>query len=407
MPAVTRRQFVLGATVASTAGQQRSVGLSSDGDTTNSWSFEDDIEFTTVPSVGSELVYGVSRQGADSTSELYALDVDTGSERWRFTPEEFITSPATESSEFVYVGGMNGLYAVDSESGEEQWHFEIERVRSTPTVADGVVYAGTDDGNLYALDAESGDEQWTFEVGGEIYTQAVSNGRLYVAGKNDVYSLDAETGDQRWHNDDVGTEVPLTVHENWIYLQQDDEAIIALDDSGDQQWQFTPPEQLSTDAPVILGGVAYIGTAEVVDNFVYGVDAQTGEEEWRYTPQDGSNLYVAAGSDSLFVAGEKLYAVNPTRRRERWVFHPEFRARALPVIGTERVYILTGRWEPTTLHARSIANGGSGIVRQLRRGAESAVLGVLGIAPALLLALLAWNRYRRNRNSTSEIDGWQ
>jgi outer membrane protein assembly factor BamB len=407
MPAVTRRQFVLGATVSSTAGQQRSVGLSSDGGTTNSWSFEDDIEFTATPRVGNDLVYVASRQGYNYRSELYALDADTGSERWRFSPEQYIRTPASEGSGLVYVGGLSGLYALDTERGEEQWHFEIARIRSTPTVANGVVYVGTDDGKLYALDANSGDEQWTFEVGSDIYTQVVSNGRLYVAGKNDVYSLDAETGDQRWHNDDVGTEVPLTVHENWIYLQQDDEAIIALDDSGDQQWQFTPPEQLSTDAPVILGGVAYIGTAEVVDNFVYGVDAQTGEEEWRYTSPEGIELYVAAGSEGLFVAGENVHAVNPTNRREHWVFHPEYSAEAPPAIGTEQVYIQTGRRGESRLHARSIADGGSGIVRQLRRGAESAVLGVLGIAPALLLALLAWNRYRRNQSSKSEMDEWR
>jgi outer membrane protein assembly factor BamB len=407
MPSVTRRQFVLGATVGSTVGQQHSLGLSSDGDTINSWSFEDDIEFTTVPSVGSDLVYVASRQGYNYRSELYALDADTGSERWRFSPEQYIRTPATEGSELVYVGGLSGLFALDTERGEEQWHFEIGRVRSGPTVANGVVFAGTDDGKLYALDAESGDEQWNFEVGSEIYTQVVSNGRLYVAGKNDVYSLDAETGDQRWHNGDVGTEVPLTVHENWIYVQQDDESIIALDDSGDEQWQFAPPEQLSTDAPAILGGVAYIGTAEVVDNFVYGVDAQTGDEVWRYTSPEGIELYVAVASDSLFVAGENVHAVNPTNRQERWVFHPEYSAEAPPAIGTGQVYVQTGRRGESRLHARSIEDGGSGIGRQLRRGAESAVLGILGIAPALLLALLAWNRYRRNQNSKSEMDEWR
>jgi len=53
----------------------------------------------------------------------------------------------------VYVGSHDGnLYALDANSGAERWHFPTKAlVGSSPTVGDGVVYFGSDDGGLYAV----------------------------------------------------------------------------------------------------------------------------------------------------------------------------------------------------------------------------------------------------------------
>ena len=53
----------------------------------------------------------------------------------------------------VYFGSFDSnLYAVDAETGEEKWRFETgDRVLSSPTIADGAVYFGSDDGHLYGV----------------------------------------------------------------------------------------------------------------------------------------------------------------------------------------------------------------------------------------------------------------
>jgi hypothetical protein len=55
----------------------------------------------------------------------------------------------------VFVGSNDGyLYAVDADSGAQRWRAETGgSIFSSPTVADGTVYVGSCDGNLYAIHA--------------------------------------------------------------------------------------------------------------------------------------------------------------------------------------------------------------------------------------------------------------
>ena len=66
----------------------------------------------------------------------------------------------------VYFGDNEGLlYAIDSETGRQRWSYNTFSVVdlltdyevpfvNTPTVVDGVVYFGTRDGYLYAIYAD-------------------------------------------------------------------------------------------------------------------------------------------------------------------------------------------------------------------------------------------------------------
>ncbi len=62
------------------------------------------------------------------------------------------SSPAVAGG-VVYFGSYDQhLYAVDIHTGEEKWRFQTaDWVNSSPTVADNTVYFGSDDGNLYGV----------------------------------------------------------------------------------------------------------------------------------------------------------------------------------------------------------------------------------------------------------------
>ena len=53
----------------------------------------------------------------------------------------------------VYFGSPDGyLYALDSQSGAEKWKFQTGGpVGTSPAVSEGVVYFGSEDGYLYAV----------------------------------------------------------------------------------------------------------------------------------------------------------------------------------------------------------------------------------------------------------------
>ncbi len=57
------------------------------------------------------------------------------------------------ADEVVYIGSLDHhLYAVDANTGHEKWRFETEgAVVSTAAIADGVVYFVSEAGLLYAV----------------------------------------------------------------------------------------------------------------------------------------------------------------------------------------------------------------------------------------------------------------
>lgn len=121
-----------------------------------------------VAAVGRNLVFHTG-------SDLRAVDLDTGDERWAFERDSFERMDGripVGANGTVYTAanddGTPILYAVDAGSGEKRWEFSRERFEGElgdPTVADDAVYA-THREELLALDAGSGDVQWTTELPG-------------------------------------------------------------------------------------------------------------------------------------------------------------------------------------------------------------------------------------------------
>ena len=67
--------------------------------------------------------------------------------KWKFSAkgDEFIASAIYEDA--VYFGGQSGrLYAVDIQTGQEKWNFKSgDLIFFAPTVKDGVVFFGSND----------------------------------------------------------------------------------------------------------------------------------------------------------------------------------------------------------------------------------------------------------------------
>ena len=63
----------------------------------------------------------------------------------------------------LYVGTEAGtLYALDAETGQQRWAFEADAsILSSPDVAEGTVYVSALGDTVYALDAQSGVQRWT------------------------------------------------------------------------------------------------------------------------------------------------------------------------------------------------------------------------------------------------------
>ena len=165
------------------------------------WKYKASGPVSTEAAVAGDVVYfgtgdnlGTPGAFGPSGHHLYAVDVRSGRQRWDFDPHGVVTSPAVAGGT-AFVGSDDGyLYAVDVRHGVEKWRFWAGRgyfgVRSSPVLSGAVVYFGSGAPHraLHALDASSGRELWAFPAGGEIDdSPAISNGVVYfVAGDLDA-----------------------------------------------------------------------------------------------------------------------------------------------------------------------------------------------------------------------------
>ncbi|MEA2513349.1 MAG: eukaryotic-like serine/threonine-protein kinase [Thermomicrobiales bacterium] len=274
------------------------------------------------------------------TGDLVALDVETGTERWRSAvlPARFagsapgisFSSPAVAGG-LVYVGSANGVYALDSGSGATRWHAARPMVVSSPVVVDGVVYVGDSGGGLSALDAATGQERWRFDAAVALSSPAVAAGTVYVATRagdqpSVLYAIDAATGLERW------------------------------------RFELTDPGEVFPWSPSATDGAVYVwGVAAPGRRTLYAVDAQTGNERWRFardgdmwdtavmtwdaSPAVADGVVYAALEESGNASSHRssvIYALDSTTGRERWHVEIPGWLSASPVVVEDVVYASGG-----------------------------------------------------------------
>jgi outer membrane protein assembly factor BamB len=143
----------------------------------------------------------LSHEGSAPTSQLHALDADTGRVRWKADlhagRQGFFAEPPVVAGGLVYVATASRmLLALEADSGREVW-----RQRGFPVVAgvrDGLVIAVIED-RLVANDAGSGVRRWEVPVsgGGEPW-QVLEGDTVYVASAREVIAVDVAAGTTRW-----------------------------------------------------------------------------------------------------------------------------------------------------------------------------------------------------------------
>ncbi|WP_276271671.1 PQQ-binding-like beta-propeller repeat protein [Haloarcula litorea] len=158
------------------------------GDGTLSWQF-DSASTIHTPAVRDGTVYA-----ADRGRSLYALDADTGDERWAASlPGPSYAAPAVDDAG-IYAVAEDHVVAVGPD-GSDRWRRSLAGAGSEAPVVAGeslLVPAGQ---FLVALDATSGAEQWRFRALDRVSSPAVVGNRVLVTAGNRLYAIEpAEDG---------------------------------------------------------------------------------------------------------------------------------------------------------------------------------------------------------------------
>ncbi|MFC4246523.1 PQQ-binding-like beta-propeller repeat protein [Natribaculum luteum] len=206
---------------------------------------------------------------------LYALDARSGERRWQFKPEPmpigdgrtrgdgFQREPVAVADGTVFAVSNNRLFALDAETGAERWRDRVDDWRSNtftgyPVAAGGVVAVVKSDA-VRIYDAETGSERSTvpshsLDVLGDDRVYAVidqEGDRTTVAG------YDLETGNRVWQpSDRAGSPVSTAVDDHSVYVGLEASGVAAFGRTdGTREWHVdvdATPRQLA-----VVGDTVY------------------------------------------------------------------------------------------------------------------------------------------------------
>ena len=273
---------------------------------TQLWNFKDGYS---TP-VGTPAIVDGNVIFAKVTGEIFCLKISDGSLVWRYIPahseslNEGLNDGVAVGGGKAYAAFTTGeLKALDLKNGHVLWTYKTDQgLRTAPAYADGLVLVGEYNGLFSMIDAKTGKRVNGGGAGGAINTPVVDQGNVY-------YSA--------WDG---------SVHAVQI------KAVIPL-------WDAKVGEPITT-APVIAGGVLYVGTAS---GKVFALDQKTGATLWDYDSQGGQILArpVVSGNRVFVGTGEnKLVILDPAtgklsnERTETYIINTD------PAFGGNRLYFV-------------------------------------------------------------------
>ena len=272
---------------------------------------------------------------------VYAIDLATGMEVWRFPVEAdakktFFAAPSLTVDGQLIVGGYdNTLYSLNRDTGSVLWSFTEAKDRyiGSPLVVEESIFAPNAGKQLFALNTE-GRFLWSFESQSAHWTRPATDPDcqcIYLSSMDHrIYSIDAQTGRLKWMTDDLGGAIvgtPAYDSRGVLYTGTFANEVVAVDaGNGAVLWR-TPTNGWVWGGPVLADEALFFGD---LSGTLYAADPQTGEITWSiqvdgrisasplvtqdtiYFNTENGSLY-AVGNDSSFVwpqpklIGGKLY----------------------------------------------------------------------------------------------------
>jgi outer membrane protein assembly factor BamB len=328
--------------------------------------------------------------GFSTFGRVYALDVQTGKELWRFDDggamKSVFSTPALAERKIVIGEGLHEdiackLYCLDAASGRKLWDFQTtSHVESNPRVADGMVFFGAGDDGLYCCDLENGKVRWHFQDSAHIDGgPAVVDRRVYFGSgvsenyaNTRVYCLDENSGKIIWNRATSlpvwstpvvnGSEVFFTLgngrldHSATAPAKPAGAVFCLAAQTGNEIWSQALDDAVLMQ-PVVDDGKVYFGCR---NHFAYCIDRRDGRLCWRKDlgspvvamPAWQDSALVFAASAGLVTAldrecGESNWSLDVTT-----IWQLPARIYSAPSVRSEQIVVGAGLED--TLHSRAL-----------------------------------------------------
>jgi outer membrane protein assembly factor BamB len=234
----------------------------------------------------------------------------------------------------VVVVGPDGVAALAADTGKVQW----KRPRTPGPIAPAaiekelVLYAEGNDARsaVVAAPLDGGEEVWRLPTGSPMVGGAtVAGGAAYLSGRNGkVYAVVVETGDREWTFEAAGrVATPPAVSNGTVLViaegfKSGRATVHALDArTGEEEWRFSPDRvTVGASALTVADDTVVFGLGDLR---VYALDLRTGRERWSARSRAPFSPGMAPSFDDDVLIGDqlgRLYRLTAASGEERWVF---------------------------------------------------------------------------------------
>ena len=214
------------------------------------------------------------------------------------------------------------------------------------TVVGTTILAGnmTNKGGLFAVDTLTGKLKWTARPAALRYGPGVStvpavSGSVVMAPMgNTLVAMSLATGKELWRGPHTAQSASVVAASGTAYVLGDDHVFYALDAAtGKEKWKRAFARFVTCESkPVVRDGVVYVSGNVLLRpadanrpaswyGHLFALDANTGEERWRYpaTPVGDTGGFcfsqpIATAETFFATQSATLYAIDVATGRERW-----------------------------------------------------------------------------------------
>jgi outer membrane protein assembly factor BamB len=264
---------------------------------------------------------------------------------WEFKAKDGFESAAAVVNGVVYIGSYDqNLYALDANTGKQKWAYKAGPFKAPPGVKDGCVYAGDMDGLFHCVDALTGAKKWTYDTSAEISSGANFHGDAVLFGAADETLYCLRGGKEKWKFKVPGGPVmgsPAIVGKRTFAAGCDSNLhVIDLDTGKEVETPLELNGQIGATVAVV-GDQLYVGT---MSNQVLAIEWKKPAITWTFEAAQKAQAYYssAAVNDSLVVIGSRdklVHALDRKTGKEIWNYPTRGRVDSSPVIAGARVYI--------------------------------------------------------------------
>ncbi|MEZ4504896.1 MAG: PQQ-binding-like beta-propeller repeat protein [Thermomicrobiales bacterium] len=293
------------------------AGPGIDGNPYRSWRYDTGEDLRSTPAIAGAVAYFGTRDGY-----LVALDLLTRKPKWTFDLGGYpVTASPAVDGRTVYIGSGFNAFAVDADTGIQRWKSQMEYAgESSPTVADGVVYVASKENHLYAFDAASGEQLWSFKTDGLLFgTPSIAEDAILIGGDDgDLFSISRDNGHLLWKTTlDSAIYSTPAISNGRVFVTTEGQTVSAVDlETGDLIWSYPVG---GASSPAVADGIVYVGSS---DGALYAIDAESGGTPmWLFaTGNKTVQSPVIAGEHVVVAAGAMLYSLDRETGEVVWQY---------------------------------------------------------------------------------------